>query len=270
MNGERITLSPDSETNVAECSVGIMAYNEEANIANVLSSILNQKMTGKKIREIIVVASGCHDRTVAIVVSIASREPRVRLIEQARREGKASAINLFIGAARARLAGRRCRRRRGRTDGTAAEGALDRDVGTAGRPRRRRMAATGPDRGGGRRPGRGDGSRGRARGLPASPSDAVAERLDRGRAARRRRGRHRRRTTIGRWRARGAGHLAGLVAGRRPARVLVGSRGRSRVRPAGVCLAARDPGRAERLDRAPDDRRPAQGVGAEWPDPVGG
>ena len=124
--------------------------------------------------------------------------------------------------------------------------------------------------GGGRWPGRGDGSRGRARGLPASPPDAVAERLDRGRPAGGGRGRHRRRTTIGRWRARGAGHLAGLVAGRRPARVLVGSRGRSRVRPAGVRLAARDPGRAERLDRAPDHRRPAQGVGAERPDPVVG
>src|ERR1700704_1163561 len=101
MIAERIALSPDSETNAAECSVGVMAYNEEANIANVLGSILSQKMTEKKIREIIVVASGWHDRTVAIVVGIASREPRVRLIEQARREGKASAINLFIGAARA-------------------------------------------------------------------------------------------------------------------------------------------------------------------------
>ena len=101
MSGERISLPPDSEADAAECSVGVMAYNEEANIANVLDSILKQEMTARRIREIIVVASGCHDRTVAIVVGIAKREPRVRLIEQARREGKASAINLFIGAARA-------------------------------------------------------------------------------------------------------------------------------------------------------------------------
>ena len=83
-----------------ECSVGIMAYNEEANIAHALDSILRQELAGGQIREVIVVASGCQDRTVPIVAGIAAREPRVRLIEQRRREGKASAINLFIGSAK--------------------------------------------------------------------------------------------------------------------------------------------------------------------------
>src|SRR5260370_25605547 len=83
-----------------ECSVGIMAYNEEANIAPAIDSILRQELPGKQIREVIVVASGCQDRTADIVADIASREPRVRLIEQERREGKASAINLFIGEAK--------------------------------------------------------------------------------------------------------------------------------------------------------------------------
>lgn len=83
-----------------ECSIGIMAYNEEANIAHALDSILRQKLISKRITEIIVVASGCEDRTASIVTEVMSREPRVRLIEQARREGKASAINLFINAAK--------------------------------------------------------------------------------------------------------------------------------------------------------------------------
>jgi GGDEF domain-containing protein len=83
-----------------ECSVGVMAYNEEANIGPALESILRQELTAKRIAEVIVVASGCQDRTAAIVAGIARRESRVRLIEQARREGKASAINLFITAAR--------------------------------------------------------------------------------------------------------------------------------------------------------------------------
>jgi hypothetical protein len=77
-----------------------MAYNEEANIANALESILAQKLTAGGISELIVVASGCEDRTAAIVADLARRDPRVRLIEQERREGKASAINLFIAAAR--------------------------------------------------------------------------------------------------------------------------------------------------------------------------
>jgi Glycosyl transferase family 2 len=70
-----------------ECSVGIMAYNEEANIAKALDSVLRQDLTGKRIKEVIVVASGCDDRTVEIVADIATREPRVRLIEQAHSGG---------------------------------------------------------------------------------------------------------------------------------------------------------------------------------------
>jgi biofilm PGA synthesis N-glycosyltransferase PgaC len=81
------------------CSVGIMAYNEEANIADAIGAILGQELTAGHIAELIVVASGCEDRTVPIVSDIVSRDPRVRLIEQESREGKASAINLFIAAA---------------------------------------------------------------------------------------------------------------------------------------------------------------------------
>lgn len=82
-----------------DCSVGVMAYNEEANIAAALESILRQRPAAGRIAELVVVASGCQDRTAAIVAGLARRDRRVRLIEQERREGKASAINLFIRAA---------------------------------------------------------------------------------------------------------------------------------------------------------------------------
>src|SRR5205085_7685468 len=49
--------------------------------------------------EVGVVASGCSDRTVEIVEEIAARDSRVRLLVQESREGKASAINLFIASA---------------------------------------------------------------------------------------------------------------------------------------------------------------------------
>jgi glycosyltransferase involved in cell wall biosynthesis len=77
-----------------------MAYNEEANIGDAIESILEQRLASGQITELIVVASGCEDRTTEIVAERASRDPRVRLISQERREGKASAINLFIGEAR--------------------------------------------------------------------------------------------------------------------------------------------------------------------------
>jgi glycosyltransferase involved in cell wall biosynthesis len=81
------------------CSVGIMAYNEETNITDAIATILSQPLTTAVITELIVIASGCTDQTAAIVATIARDDPRVRLIVQERREGKAAAINLFIEAA---------------------------------------------------------------------------------------------------------------------------------------------------------------------------
>ena len=85
------------------CSVGIMAYNEAANIATAIETILHQPLTVGHVAELIVVASGCTDATVPIVAALARTDARVRLLVQERREGKASAINLFLGAARAPL-----------------------------------------------------------------------------------------------------------------------------------------------------------------------
>ena len=78
------------------CSIGIMAYNEEANIARTLQSVFSQEGPTLRIEEVIVVASGCTDRTVLIVSEMALEEPRLRLCVQEKREGKASAINLFL------------------------------------------------------------------------------------------------------------------------------------------------------------------------------
>lgn len=78
------------------CSIGIMAYNEEANIARTLQAVLAQQGPAVHIQEIIVVASGCTDRTTTIVAELARAESRIQLCVQEQREGKASAINLFL------------------------------------------------------------------------------------------------------------------------------------------------------------------------------
>ena len=78
------------------CSVGIMAHNEEANIGRTLRAVLEQQSLTTRIEEIIVVASGCTDRTIPLVEAIARQEPKVSLYVQEKREGKASAINLFL------------------------------------------------------------------------------------------------------------------------------------------------------------------------------
>lgn len=78
------------------CSVGITAYNEEANIGRLLDALLAQHLREVDITEIIVVASACTDNTVPIVESYVAAEPRIKLFLQPRREGKTSAINVFL------------------------------------------------------------------------------------------------------------------------------------------------------------------------------
>lgn len=78
------------------CSIGVTAHNEEANIGRLLDALLAQELATVVVSEIVVVASGCTDGTCAIVRGFAARDPRVKLIVQPRREGKTSAINLFL------------------------------------------------------------------------------------------------------------------------------------------------------------------------------
>ena len=82
------------------CSVGITAHNEEKNIGKLLDAMTHQKLNRVEISEIIVVASGCTDRTVEIVRAHASQDTRVKLFVQENREGKTSAINVFLQNAR--------------------------------------------------------------------------------------------------------------------------------------------------------------------------
>ena len=87
--------APDSSATLFY-SVGVMAYNEEMNIRRTLHAVLEQESRRTSVTEVIVVASGCTDNTVAIVREIMQSDTRVQLIVQEKREGKASAINLFL------------------------------------------------------------------------------------------------------------------------------------------------------------------------------
>jgi biofilm PGA synthesis N-glycosyltransferase PgaC len=78
------------------CCVGIMAYNEAANIGLLLKALLAQETLTVALDKIIIVASGCTDKTEDIVQEFVARDSRVQLLRQPRREGKASAVNLFM------------------------------------------------------------------------------------------------------------------------------------------------------------------------------
>lgn len=79
-----------------KCCVGIMAYNEESNIGRLLEALLQQRLETVAIAEIVVVSSGCTDRTEEIVREYMAQDARIKLHSQSRREGKASAINLLL------------------------------------------------------------------------------------------------------------------------------------------------------------------------------
>jgi cellulose synthase/poly-beta-1,6-N-acetylglucosamine synthase-like glycosyltransferase len=85
---------------ILKCSIGIMAYNEETNIGHLLDALLKQSLGEYSIQEIMVVASGCTDKTEAIVKDFCNKDPRIKLLVQKHREGKASAINLFLQEAK--------------------------------------------------------------------------------------------------------------------------------------------------------------------------
>jgi cellulose synthase/poly-beta-1,6-N-acetylglucosamine synthase-like glycosyltransferase len=78
------------------CSVGIAAYNDEANIGKLLGAMMAQKLYQVEITEIIVVASGCTDGTVPIIQGYAAQNPKIKLVVQEEREGKTSAMNEFL------------------------------------------------------------------------------------------------------------------------------------------------------------------------------
>ncbi len=91
------------DTGRIACSIGITAYNEEANIGRLIEAVLSQRLRAADLRQVIVVASGCTDGTEAIVRRWAERYSRIRLVVQPRREGKASAINCFLSQAREKV-----------------------------------------------------------------------------------------------------------------------------------------------------------------------
>ena len=77
-------------------TIGICAYNEEQNIGNLLQALVNQKTEVARIDEILVVASGCTDRTPEIVEGFQNGHKQVHLVVERERRGKASAINEIL------------------------------------------------------------------------------------------------------------------------------------------------------------------------------
>lgn len=84
-----------------KCDIGIIAYNEAANIGKLLTVIQQQKLENVMINKIFVVSSACTDGTDDIVKKFAQEDERIILIAEKERRGKSAAINKFLSAAEA-------------------------------------------------------------------------------------------------------------------------------------------------------------------------
>ncbi len=93
-----------AKTEPISCSIGIFCHNEAGNITKLLQALRTQRQRNTRIHEIIVVSSASTDGTDDLVLAEAQSDARIRLITQAKREGKSSAINLFLADAKAAIA----------------------------------------------------------------------------------------------------------------------------------------------------------------------
>jgi len=82
--------------------IGICAYNEEANIGKLLQNLLTQQLDRDfRLNKVIVVASGCTDKTEEIVKDYSKIRSKVKLITEREKKGKTSALNIMLDAVQA-------------------------------------------------------------------------------------------------------------------------------------------------------------------------
>jgi dTDP-4-amino-4,6-dideoxygalactose transaminase/glycosyltransferase involved in cell wall biosynthesis len=80
-------------TSLPTVAVGIPAYNEEANIENLIQSVISQKQTTFTLKEIIINSDASSDTTVAIVNKLAKNDRRIRLVVNCAKMGKPYRLN---------------------------------------------------------------------------------------------------------------------------------------------------------------------------------
>ena len=76
--------------------VGVLVHNEEPTIEACLRAILAEQEGRTRVGSVLVIASGCTDRTEEIVRSVAAKDRRLRLVVESERSGKASALNILL------------------------------------------------------------------------------------------------------------------------------------------------------------------------------
>jgi glycosyltransferase involved in cell wall biosynthesis len=82
-------------------SIGIPAYNEEANIKYLLRDLFVQKTSGLSFKKIIVYSDGSTDSTISIIRKLKSK--KIQLITGSKRQGISHALNRIVLAANSEI-----------------------------------------------------------------------------------------------------------------------------------------------------------------------
>jgi poly-beta-1,6-N-acetyl-D-glucosamine synthase len=82
---------------LASTAVGVMVHNEHEMIGRCLESILSQGTKADRVAQVVVVISGSTDGTEEEVRAVAAGDDRVKILVESGRNGKAAAINWFLG-----------------------------------------------------------------------------------------------------------------------------------------------------------------------------
>ena len=91
--------------NKIKITIGIPAYNEEANIQNMIKSLLKQKGASFTLEKIVVVLDGCTDNTLKIAQELASKNKIVKVLSDGKRCGKATRLNQIYKLNKSQLVG---------------------------------------------------------------------------------------------------------------------------------------------------------------------
>ena len=81
-------------------TVGVCASDQAPNIASLLNTIADEPFPAElALKRIVVVASGCPQSTRSQIEALRQEDPRILLLEEAQRQGKAAAVNQIISHA---------------------------------------------------------------------------------------------------------------------------------------------------------------------------
>jgi glycosyltransferase involved in cell wall biosynthesis len=93
---QRLGQPPDFNHPLRSAVIGVLVHNEEPNIERCLRAILDTDTGSPPVGRVLVIASACTDQTELIVRRVAAEDPRVQILIEAERSGKASALNLLL------------------------------------------------------------------------------------------------------------------------------------------------------------------------------